>query len=101
MSTKTTPTQPRVELFTPEKVRALLEVIANGSGDELLTLHELKVTGCHPFSNSTRIRKIQKKEYPEPIKISPQMCLFKAGEIRRWRKDPVAFKKTNAQKGAA
>ena len=101
MSTKTTPTQPRVELFTPEKVRALLEVIANGSGDELLTLHELKVTGCHPFSNSTRIRKIQKKEYPEPIKISPQMCLFKSGEIRRWRKDPVAFKKTNAQKEAA
>ena len=97
MSTKTTPTQPRVELFTPEKVRALLEVIANGSGDELLTLHELKVTGCHPFSNSTRIRKIQKKEYPEPIKISPQMCLFKAGEIRRWRKDPNGFNNKGAK----
>ena len=92
MSIKTTPTQPRVELFTPEKVRALLEVIANGSGDELLTLRELKVTGSHPFSNSTRQRKIRNNEYPMPIKISPQMCLWKAGEIRLWRLDPIGFK---------
>jgi predicted DNA-binding transcriptional regulator AlpA len=97
MPTKTTLTQPRVAFFTPEKVRALLEVIANGSGDELLTLHELKVTGCHPFSNSTRIRKIHNKEYPKPIKISQQMCLFKAGDIRRWRKDPNGFKNKGAK----
>jgi hypothetical protein len=97
MSKKTTSTQPRVALFTPEKVRALLEVIANGSGDELLTLHELKVTGCHPFSNSTRIRKILNKEYPAPIKISQQMCLFKAGDIRRWRKDPNGFNNKGAK----
>ena len=81
----------------PSKVNALLDVITHESGDGLLTLRELKDTGSHPFSNSTRQRKIRNNEYPQPIKISQQMCLFKAGDIRRWRKDPVAFKKTNAK----
>ena len=76
----------------PSKVNALLDVITHGSGDELLTLSELKATGSHPFSNSTRQRKIRNNEYPQPIKLSPQMCLWKAGEIRRWRSDPTAYK---------
>ena len=46
----------------PSKVSALLDVITHGSGDELLTLRELKATGSHPFSNSTRQRKIRKNE---------------------------------------
>jgi predicted DNA-binding transcriptional regulator AlpA len=74
------------------KVKALLDVITHGSGDELLTLRELKATGSHPFSNSTRQRKIRNNEYPMPIKISPQMRLWKAGEIRLWRLDPIGFK---------
>ncbi len=97
MPTKTTLTQPRVAFFTPEKVRALLEVIANGSGDELLNLHELKATGSHPFSNSTRHRKIRNNEYPAPIKISPQICLWRVADIRAWRNDPVGFKNTGAK----
>ena len=76
----------------PSKVNALLDVITHGSGDELLTLRELKATGSHPFSNSTRHRKIRNNEYPQPIKLSPQMCLWKAGDIRRWRQDPAGYK---------
>ena len=80
------------------KVNALLDVITHGSGDELLTLRELKATGSHPFSNSTRQRKIRNSEYPQPIKLSPQMCLWKAGDIRLWRKDPNGFKTLKGQK---
>ena len=76
----------------PSKVNALLDVITHESGDGLLTLRELKDTGSHPFSNSTRQRKIRNNEYPSPIKISPQMCLWKAGDIRLWRSDPTAYK---------
>jgi predicted DNA-binding transcriptional regulator AlpA len=82
----------------PSKVNALLDVITHGSGDELLTLSELKATGSHPFSNSTRQRKIRNNEYPKPIKISPQMCLWKAGEIRRWLQDPTGFKNHKGDK---
>lgn len=79
------------------KVTTLLAVLANGDGDELLTLADLKVTGSHPFSNSTRHRKIRKKEYPEPIKISTQMCLWRVADIRAWRNDPVGFKNKGAK----
>lgn len=74
------------------KVLALLDVIAHGSGEELLTLRELKATGSHPFSNSTRQRKLRNNEYPKPIRISTQMCLWKAGDIRLWRQDPAGYK---------
>jgi predicted DNA-binding transcriptional regulator AlpA len=85
-------TQSRAVQSNLSKVNALLEVITHGSGDELLTLRELKATGSHPFSNSTRQRKIRNNEYPQPIKLSPQMCLWKAGEIRLWRADPTSYK---------
>ena len=100
MSSKTTPTQPRFKGIPPEKVQALLEVIANGSGEELLALRELKATGSHPFSDSTRDRKIRNNEYPKPIKVSTQMCLWRVGDIRRWRQDPTGFKQS-ANKGDA
>jgi len=98
MSTKPIATRPRVAQINQDKARALLDVIDNGCGDELLNLRELKATGCHPFSNSTRHRKIRSNEYPKPIKISPQMCLWKAGEIRLWRQDPNNFKKIKGGK---
>ena len=84
----------------PSKVNALLDVITHESGDGLLTLQELKDTGSHPFSNSTRQRKIRNNEYPKPIKLSPQMCLWKAGEIRRWRQDPNGYKNHKGIKNA-
>jgi predicted DNA-binding transcriptional regulator AlpA len=79
------------------KVTNLLAVLANGSGDELLTLADLKATGSHPFSNSSRYRKIRNNEYPEPIKISTQMCLWRVADIRAWRNDPVGFKNKGAK----
>ena len=86
--------------LNPSKVNALLDVITHGSGDGLLTLRELKATGSHPFSNSTRQRKIRNNEYPKPIKVSTQMCLWRVGDIRRWRQDPTGFKQS-ANKGDA
>lgn len=74
------------------KVDQLLCVINKGSGDELLTLADLKATGSHPFSNSTRHRKIRNNEYPAPIKISTQMCLWRVSDIRAWRTDPSGYK---------
>ena len=79
------------------KVDQLLCVINKGSGDELLTLPDLKATGSHPFSNSTRHRKIRNNEYPAPIKISPQKCLWRVADIRAWRNDPVGFKNKGAK----
>ena len=83
--------------IAPEAARtkSVLDVIAHGSGDELLSLRDLKASGSHPFSNSTRRRKIENNEYPSPIKISAQMCLWKAGDIRRWRQDPTGFKQAS------
>jgi predicted DNA-binding transcriptional regulator AlpA len=80
------------------KVDRLLCVLNKGSGDELLTLPDLKATGSHPFSNSTRHRKIRDNEYPAPIKISPQMCLWRVADIRAWRADPSGYK-SNVAKG--
>ena len=87
--------------INPSKVDALLDVITHESGDGLLTLSELKATGSHPFSNSTRRRKIKNNEYLSPIKISRQMCLWKAGDIRRWRQDPTGFKQSASTGGAS
>ena len=83
--------------IAPEAARtkSILDVITHGSGDELLSLRDLKASGSHPFSNSTRRRKIENNEYPSPIKISAQMCLWKAGDIRKWRQDPTGFKQAS------
>ena len=98
MSAKTISAQSRVALVNQEKVNALLEVITNGSGEELLTTNQLKLTGSHPFSNSTRRRKIKNNEYPKPIKISAQISLWKAGDIRRWRQDPNSYRSSEGEK---
>ena len=89
---------PENALDPSSKVDQLLCVINKGSGDELLTLPDLKATGSHPFSDSTRHRKIRNNEYPAPIKISPQMCLWRVADIRAWRIDPVGFKNKGAKK---
>ena len=81
-----------VAITKQQNINNLLAVIANGNGDELLNLKELKATGSHPFSDSTRRRKIERNEYPAPIKISEHMSLWKAGDIKVWRQDPVSYK---------
>ena len=87
--------QPAATASEAARTKSVLDVITHGSGDELLSLRELKASGSHPFSNSTRRRKIKNNEYPRPIKISTQMCLWKAGDIRRWRQDPTGFKQAS------
>ena len=82
------------------KIDTLLTVIDKGNGDELLTLQDLKVSGSHPFSDSTRHRKIRAKEYPAPIKLSPQMCVWKVSQIRAWRNDPSGYKASIFNGGA-
>lgn len=83
---------------TASNICALIGIIDNGTGDEWLTLNDLKLTGSHPFSNSTRRRKIERHEYPAPVKLSPQMCVWRASEIRAWRQNPTSYQ---APKSAA
>ncbi len=97
MTLKTVHQQPAAPQLEAAKIRFLLDVIANGSGDELLSLRDLKASGSHPFSNSTRRRKIACNEYPTPIKVSSQMCLWKVRDIRLWRQDPTEFKQASIQ----
>ena len=100
MTLKSNQSESDAKLSQALRTQSLLEVITHGCGEELLNVDDLKVSGSHPFSNSTRRRKIQNNEYPSPIKISRQMCLWKAGDIRRWRQDPTGFKQS-ASKGEA
>ena len=95
MALKSTQQAPAAIAPEAARTKSVLDVIAHGSGDELLSLRDLKASGSHPFSNSTRRRKIENNEYPSPIKISAQMCLWKAGDIRRWRQDPTGFKQAS------
>ena len=95
MTLKSIHQAPAVTALKAARIKSILDVIAHGSGDELLSLRDLKASGSHPFSNSTRRRKIESNEYPSPIKISAQMCLWKAGDIRQWRQDPIGFKQAS------
>jgi len=79
--------------FTLEQTRNLLNVIAYGTGEELLTKSDLRAVGAHPFSYSTRRRKIKKREYPPPVMLSPQMSLWRCSSIREWLKDPENYSK--------
>ena len=97
MTCKSIHPAPAVTDLEAAKTKSALVVLNHGDGDELLSLRDLKATGSHPFSNSTRRRKIQNNEYPSPIKISTQMCLWKAGDIRQWRQDPNGFKQSSAK----
>lgn len=87
-------------LHAKDKVSQLLYVINNGSGDELLTLNDLKDSGSHPFSNSTRQRKIRNNEYPAPIKISSQMRAWRVADIRLWRTNPCGYKSSFRKEGS-
>jgi len=95
MTCKSIQQAPAVTASEAARTKSVLDVITHGSGDELLNLRDLKASGSHPFSNSTRRRKIDNNEYPSPIKISSQMCLWKAGDIRKWRQDPAGFKQAS------
>jgi hypothetical protein len=90
MPAKTQPLE-QVSRSANHRVVALLNVIEYGSGNEWLTLEDLKRSGSHPFSNSTRRRKIERNQYPAPVKLSPHMCVWRASDIRAWRQDPTAY----------
>jgi len=75
----------------------LLTVLANGSGDELFTKNDLRAIGAHPFSESTRRRKIKNGDYPPPIMLSDQMGLWTLKNIRFFLADPATYKKRVSQ----
>ena len=75
----------------------LLTVLANGSGDELFTKNDLRAIGAHPFSESTRRRKIKNGDYPSPIMLSDQMGLWTLRSIRFFLIDPATFKVRSSQ----
>ena len=75
-----------------QNINKLLNIIANGSGEEFFNVKELKAIGAHPFSDSSRRRKIKNNEYPAPVKISDHMPRWKAGHIKEWRQDPQGYK---------
>ena len=83
--------KPKSAEAAASSICALIGIIDNGTGDEWLTLDDLKLSGSHPFSNSTRRRKIERHEYPAPVKLSPQMCVWRASEIRAWRRNPTSY----------
>ena len=80
-----------------QNINKLLNIIANGSGEEFFNVKELKAIGAHPFSDSTRRRKIKCNEYPAPVKISDHMPRWKSGDIKVWRQDPQGYKSTGGK----
>ena len=75
----------------------LLTILANGSGDELFTKNDLRVIGAHPFSESTRRRKIKSGDYPPPLMLSEQMGLWTLRSIRFFLIDPATYKVRSSQ----
>lgn len=75
----------------------LLSILMNGSGDELFTKNDLRLIGAHPFSESTRRRKIKNGEYPAPIMLSNQMGLWTLRSIRLFLADPQTYKQRALQ----
>ena len=75
----------------------LLTILANGSGDELFTKNDLRAIGAHPFSESTRRRKIKNGDYPPPLMLSEQMGLWTLRSIRFFLIDPATYKARSSQ----
>ncbi|NQW68920.1 MAG: hypothetical protein HQ457_00915, partial [Betaproteobacteria bacterium] len=83
--------------ITQSHTANLLIVLANGSGDELFTKNDLRVIGAHPFSESTRRRKIKSGDYPPPLMLSEQMGLWTLRSIRFFLIDPATYKVRSSQ----
>jgi hypothetical protein len=75
----------------------LLTILANGTGDELFTKNDLRAIGAHPFSESTRRRKIKNGDYPPPLMLSEQMGLWTLRSIRFFLIDPATYKVRSSQ----
>ena len=61
------------------------------SDEALLRQPKLFELGVAPFSSSTLWRKVKSKEFPAPIKVSPQITAWRVGDIRQWLKCPGDF----------
>lgn len=81
----------------PNQTANLLSILMNGSGDELFTKNDLRLIGAHPFSESTRRRKIKNGEYPAPLMLSNQMGLWTLRSIRLFLIDPKTYKQRALQ----
>jgi hypothetical protein len=85
--------------FNLDQTRKLLQVIALGTGEELLTKCDLRAIGAHPFSDSTRRRKIKDGQYPPPLMLSSQMPVWRVASIRFFLIDPLTYKARIAKFG--
>lgn len=57
----------------------------------LIRLHRLNAWNMLPHSMSTTWRRVRTKQFPAPIKLSPQITAFRVGEIRRWLANPAEY----------
>ena len=44
-----------------------------------------------PFSSATLWRKVQKGEFPKPLKISAKITVWRVSEIRQWLEEKTGF----------
>ncbi|MCP5346212.1 MAG: AlpA family phage regulatory protein [Pseudomonadales bacterium] len=60
--------------------------------DGFLRAADLQRLGITPFSNSTRYRLIRARKFPKPRYVAPNVKPFRVGDIRKWQKNPAAYK---------
>jgi prophage regulatory protein len=59
--------------------------------EALIRLVLLSSWGLIPFSASTLWRRVRSGAFPAPVKVSPQITAWRAGDIRLWLSDPAGF----------
>ena len=52
--------------------------------------------GLIPFSSATLWRKCKNRTFPPPIKISTGVTAWRLGDLRKWFRDPIGYKSSNA-----
>ncbi len=45
-----------------------------------------------PFSSATLWRKVQRGEFPRPVKLGERITAWPVGDVRRWMADPLGFR---------
>ncbi len=63
--------------------------------DALIRLDLLRSWGLLPFSTSTLWRKCRSGNFPSPVKVSPNVTAWRAGDVRAWLKEPAKYRSTH------
>ena len=69
--------------------------------DALIRLRLLVAWNILPHSMSTTWRRVRSKQFPAPIKLSPQITAFRVGEIRRWLENPAEYRPLRIENAVA